>query len=89
MKLVRYGQPGKEKPGIIDDDGRVRDLSGIVSDIDGETLAPKMLAKIKKAKLASLPLVRGTPRLGACVGTVPTYYAIGLNYADHAAESNS
>ena len=88
MKLVRYGAPGREKPGMLDPQGRIRDLSKIVPDIAGEALAPKSLAKLLKLKPATLPLVRGAPRLGACVGKVGNFIAIGLNYADHAAESN-
>jgi 2-keto-4-pentenoate hydratase/2-oxohepta-3-ene-1,7-dioic acid hydratase in catechol pathway len=87
MKLVRFGPAGREKPGIIDAAGRIRDLSGVVDDIAGETLSPKGLAKIRKAKVDKLPLVKGTPRLGPCVGKVGNYIAIGLNYADHAAEA--
>jgi 2-keto-4-pentenoate hydratase/2-oxohepta-3-ene-1,7-dioic acid hydratase in catechol pathway len=87
MKLVRFGPPGREKPGIIDGDGRIRDLSKVVPDLAGEALSPKGLAKIKKTPLAKLPLVRGTPRIGACVGKVGNFIAIGLNYADHAAEA--
>jgi 2-keto-4-pentenoate hydratase/2-oxohepta-3-ene-1,7-dioic acid hydratase in catechol pathway len=87
MKLVRYGAPGREKPGIIDSQGRIRDLSGVVPDIAGETLSPRGLAKIRKAKVEKLPLVRNSVRLGPCVGHVGNYVAIGLNYADHAAES--
>ena len=88
MKLVRYGAPGREKPGMLDPQGRIRDLSKIVPDIAGEALAPKSLAKLRKLKPETLPLVRGAPRLGACVGKVGNFIAIGLNYADHAAESN-
>jgi 2-keto-4-pentenoate hydratase/2-oxohepta-3-ene-1,7-dioic acid hydratase in catechol pathway len=87
MKLVRFGPAGREKPGIIDAAGRIRDLSGVVDDIAGEALSPKGLAKIRKAKVDKLPLVKGTPRLGPCVGKVGNYIAIGLNYADHAAEA--
>ncbi|BAT59679.1 ureidoglycolate lyase [Variibacter gotjawalensis] len=87
MKLVRYGQPGREKPGIIDADGRIRDLSKVVKDIDGEALSPKGLAKIKKQKVDKLPLVKGDPRLGSCVVQPRNFIAIGLNYSDHAAES--
>lgn len=89
MKLVRYGAPGREKPGIIGEDGRIRDLSRIVKDIDGAMLASGGLAKIRKANIARLKPVPGRPRLGACVGNVRNYIAIGLNYADHAAESGS
>src|SRR5215475_5758157 len=87
MKLVRYGPAGREKPGLIDAEGRIRDLSKIVPDIAGETLSPKGLAKIRKTPLAQLPLVKGKPRLGPCVGKVGNFIAIGLNYADHAAEA--
>jgi len=87
MKLVRFGPAGREKPGIIDGNGRIRDLSGVVDDIAGETLGPRGLAAIRKAKIDKLPLVKGTPRLGPCVGKVGNYIAIGLNYADHAAEA--
>jgi 2-keto-4-pentenoate hydratase/2-oxohepta-3-ene-1,7-dioic acid hydratase in catechol pathway len=87
MKLVRFGPAGREKPGIVDADGKIRDLSGVVSDIAGDALTPAGLAKIRKAKVDKLPLVRGNPRLGACVGKVGNFIAIGLNYADHAAEA--
>lgn len=87
MKLVRFGPAGREKPGIIDAQGKIRDLSKLVPDIDGETLSPAGLAKIRKAKLEKLPLVKGNPRLGPCVGQVRHFIAIGLNYADHAAEA--
>lgn len=87
MKLVRYGLAGREKPGILDDQGRLRDLSKVVPDIAGETLSDKGLAKIRKAKIDKLPLVRGEPRIGPCVGHVGNFIAIGLNYADHAAEA--
>src|ERR1700674_2277721 len=87
MKLVRFGPAGREKPGIIDGAGRIRDLSGVVDDIAGETLGPKGLAKIRKAKIDTLPGVKSGTRLGACVGHVGNYIAIGLNYADHAAEA--
>ncbi len=87
MKLVRYGKPGKEKPGLIDDEGALRDLSGVVADIDPATLAPKSLARLAKVKPARLPLVRGKPRLGAPLTGASKFVAIGLNYSDHAAES--
>ena len=87
MKLVRYGAPGREKPGIIDADGKIRDLSRVVKDIDGAMLAAGGLAKIRKANLKRLKAVAGKPRLGPCVGQVRNFIAIGLNYADHAAES--
>ena len=87
MKLVRYGAPGKEKPGIIDADGKIRDLSRVVKDIDGEMLASGGLTKIRKANIKRLKAVSGKPRLGPCVGKVGNFIAIGLNYSDHAAES--
>jgi 2-keto-4-pentenoate hydratase/2-oxohepta-3-ene-1,7-dioic acid hydratase in catechol pathway len=87
MKLVRYGAAGREKPGMIDGDGRLHDLSGLVPDLAGEALSPKSLAKLAKVDPATLPAVRGNPRLGPCVGKVGNYIAIGLNYADHAAEA--
>ena len=89
MKLVRYGRPGKEKPGLIDADGKLRDLSRKVKDIDGATLAPGALAKLRKLDTRKLPLVKGKPRLGACVATPPKFIAIGLNYVDHAKESGN
>jgi 2,4-didehydro-3-deoxy-L-rhamnonate hydrolase len=89
MKLVRWGKPGKEKPGIVDADGKIRDLSETVPDIAGGVLSPEGLAKLAKVKTDKLPLVRGRPRLGACVGHVPNFYAVGLNYADHAAETGA
>jgi 2-keto-4-pentenoate hydratase/2-oxohepta-3-ene-1,7-dioic acid hydratase in catechol pathway len=89
MKLVRYGPPGREKPGIVDKEGRIRDLSRVVPDIAGDALTASGLAKIRKAKIDRLPLVKGRPRLGPCVGGTRHYIAIGLNYADHAAESGA
>jgi 2,4-didehydro-3-deoxy-L-rhamnonate hydrolase len=89
MKLVRYGKPGKEKPGFIDGTGKLRDLSGVIGDFAGEALSPKSLAKIAKLKPASLPAVRGAPRIGPCVGGVGNFIAVGLNYADHAAETGA
>ncbi len=87
MKLVRYGASGREKPGIIGEDGKIRDLSRIVKDIDGAMLAAGGLAKIKKANLNRMKPVAGRPRLGPCVGNVKNFIAIGLNYSDHAAEA--
>ena len=87
MKLVRYGPAGREKPGIVDADGKIRDLSRVVKDIDGEMLASGGIAKIKKANLKKLKVVPGKPRLGPCVGHVGNFIAIGLNYSDHAAEA--
>ena len=87
MKLVRYGPPGREKPGILDTQGRIRDLSKIIPDIAGDVLSAKGLAKLRKLKPDALPLVKGKPRLGACVNGVGNFIAIGLNYSDHAAEA--
>lgn len=91
MKLLRYGALGAEKPGLLDAQGRVRDLSGVVGDIAGETLHPEGLAALRAIDPESLPLVDGTPqedlRLGACVGGIGKFICIGLNYADHAAEA--
>jgi 2-keto-4-pentenoate hydratase/2-oxohepta-3-ene-1,7-dioic acid hydratase in catechol pathway len=89
MKLVRYGKPGKEKPGLIDSEGRVRDLSGVVPDIGPEQLAPKSLRKLAKIGPDTLPLVRGTPRFGVPFTGSTKFVAIGLNYSDHAAETNN
>jgi 2-keto-4-pentenoate hydratase/2-oxohepta-3-ene-1,7-dioic acid hydratase in catechol pathway len=86
MKLVRYGRPGKEKPGLIDAAGKLRDLSEVVADIDGATLAPRVLARLAKIKPETLPAVRGAPRIGPCVANVGNFIGVGLNYADHAAE---
>ena len=87
MKLVRYGPAGKEKPGLIDADGKLRDLSRKVKDIDAAALAPAKLAKLAKLDPSKLPLVKGRPRLGACVATPSKFVAIGLNYVDHAKET--
>jgi len=87
MKLVRYGNPGKEKPGMIDSDGKLRDLSAVIKDIGPDQLSDFAIAKLQKIKVEKLPLVRGKPRLGSPVSSVGKFIAIGLNYADHAAES--
>jgi 2-keto-4-pentenoate hydratase/2-oxohepta-3-ene-1,7-dioic acid hydratase in catechol pathway len=87
MKLLRYGPKGQEKPGVLDADGRLRSLARVVADIDGAALAPEGLARLREVDPASLPLVEGSPRLGPCVGRVGKFVCIGLNYADHAAES--
>lgn len=91
MKLLRYGPAGQERPGVLDNDGRVRDLSAVVGDIAGDALTPDGLAKLRDIDIDALPLVSGTPqqdlRLGPCVGRVGKFICIGLNYADHAAES--
>ena len=87
MKLLRYGPPGAEKPGLIDKDGAIRDLSGVVPDIAGETLLPDAMARIQGLDPASLPTIEGEPRLGPCVGSVGKFVCIGLNYTDHAKEA--
>ncbi|GLS23844.1 ureidoglycolate lyase [Labrys miyagiensis] len=87
MKLVRYGQPGSEKPGLIDADGKIRDLSAHIADLKGDALSPASLAKIAALSPDSLPKVTGNPRLGSCVAQPGNFIAVGLNYADHAAES--
>jgi len=86
MKLLRYGPPGKEKPGLLDASGAIRDLSGVVADINGDALSPASLRKLAKIDPASLPKVSGRKRLGSCVVRPMNFVAIGLNYSDHAAE---
>ena len=88
MKLLRYGPVGQEKPGILDQAGKIRDLSAHVKDINGAALDDATIAKIRALNLQSLPVVDGNPRIGACVGNIGKFICIGLNYADHAAESN-
>ena len=87
MKLLRFGEPGQEKPGLLDDAGQIRDLSGVVPDIAGDVLTDAGLASLGQVDVASLPVVAGEPRLGACVGSIGKMCCIGLNYSDHAAES--
>ena len=87
MKLVRYGKPGKEKPGLIDSAGRLRDLSAVVADIGPDQLSDAALARLRKLKSDTLPLVKGSPRMGCPVAGIGKFIAIGLNYADHAAEA--
>ena len=87
MKLLRYGPRGFEKPGAIDGDGNIRDLSGVVSDIAGETLSNEILAELAALDLSNLPLAENVDRLGSCVSGTGKFICIGLNYADHAAES--
>jgi 2-keto-4-pentenoate hydratase/2-oxohepta-3-ene-1,7-dioic acid hydratase in catechol pathway len=89
MKLVRYGATGQEKPGMIDADGTVRDLSSHVADITGATLGDESIAKLRALDPATLPAVQGNPRMGACVGDIGKFMCIGLNYADHAAETGA
>ncbi len=87
MKLLRYGPPGQEKPGLLDATGTLRDLSGVIPDLTGAQLGDATLSRIRALDPASLPPVPGTPRIGPCVGAVGKFICIGLNYADHAAEA--
>jgi len=89
MKLVRYGPAGREKPGLIDADGVLRDLSRKVDDIDADALSPMSLSGLRKLDVRRLPVVKGRPRLGACVATPSKFVAIGLNYTDHAKETGA
>ncbi len=89
MKLVRYGVAGAERPGMLDGEGRLRDVSGLVPEINGAVFAAETLAKLRGVDVETLPLVEGTPRMGPCVGGVGKFICIGLNYADHAAESGA
>jgi 2-keto-4-pentenoate hydratase/2-oxohepta-3-ene-1,7-dioic acid hydratase in catechol pathway len=89
MKLCRYGAVGAEKPGIMDDRGHLRDLSAHVDDIAGEALTPSGLERLRGLNPDSLPVVTGSPRIGACVGRIGKFICVGLNYADHAAESGA
>ena len=89
MKLLRYGTRGAEKPGLLDKDGKIRDLSQHVPDIAGAVLSPDSLARLAKIDPASLPLVDGTPRYGACVGNIGKFMCVGLNYSDHAKETGA
>ena len=88
MKLLRYGPAGREKPGLLDADGKIRDLSGQIADVDGQALTSETLGRLAKLDPATLPIVDGSPRLGCPVGSVSKFVAVGLNYADHAAEAN-
>lgn len=89
MKLLRYGEAGAEKPGLIDAQGKIRDLSGHIPDLAGAALAPAALQTLAALDLASLPLVDGDPRLGPCVAGTGKFICIGLNYSDHAAETGA
>jgi len=89
MKLLRYGNAGSERPGLLDSNGKLRDLSAHVTDIDGDTLQPATLDALRQLDPHSLPLVSGEPRLGACVARSGKFICIGLNYADHAAETGA
>jgi 2-keto-4-pentenoate hydratase/2-oxohepta-3-ene-1,7-dioic acid hydratase in catechol pathway len=87
MKLLRYGPAGHEKPGILDKDAHIRDLSGVAKDIAGDVLSPSSLDRIRRLDLSTLPLVSGSPRIGPCIGSVGKVVAIGLNYRKHAEEA--
>ena len=89
MKLLRYGQIGSEKPGVLGNDGEIRDLSGLITDIDASVLNDQALQKLRDADLSKLPIVSGDPRIGACVGNIGKMICIGLNYSDHAAETGA
>jgi 2,4-didehydro-3-deoxy-L-rhamnonate hydrolase len=88
LKLLRYGPPGREKPGLADRDGNIRDLSKVITQIDDAMLAPRNLARLARVKPETLPVVRGNPRLGAPYAGISKFVAVGLNFSDHAAESN-
>jgi 2-keto-4-pentenoate hydratase/2-oxohepta-3-ene-1,7-dioic acid hydratase in catechol pathway len=87
MKLLRYGPSGRERPGILTADGKIRDLSGIISDLAGEFLLPESIEKLRHTDVSLLPVVQGQPRIGPCVGSVGKFLCIGLNYSDHAKEA--
>ena len=89
MKLLRYGDKGQERPALLDNDGQLRDLSAVVADIAGQALSPESIARLQDIDPSTLPLVEGSPRIGACVGQVGKFICIGLNYADHAAETGA
>ncbi len=89
MKLLRYGAIGAEKPGLLDDEGQLRDLSGHVNDISGDALGDESLAKLRAIDPATLPMVEGEQRIGTCVGNIGKFLCIGLNYSDHAAETGA
>ena len=89
MKLLRYGAPGDEKPGLLDADGNIRDLSGHIDDVTGSVLSDASLDGLRGIEPASLPMVEGNPRIGPCVGNIGKFMCIGLNYSDHAAETGA
>jgi 2,4-diketo-3-deoxy-L-fuconate hydrolase len=88
MKLLRYGPVGQEKPGLLDGTGKIRDLSKVIADVGGDALLPESLAKLRALDVSTLPVVADDVRLGPCVGHIGKFVCIGLNYSDHAAESN-
>ena len=89
MRLLRYGPAGAEKPAMLDQDGKLRDLSGVIHDLDGSTLSPESLRKLAAIDVTTLNLVDGNPRIGACVARPTNFVCIGLNFADHAAETGN
>lgn len=89
MRLLRFGQPGEECPGLLDATGKIRDLSQHIGDLDAQTLSPELLKKIAAIPLDTLPVVEGNPRLGPCIGRSRKFICVGLNYSDHAAETNA
>ena len=89
MKLLRYGEPGNERPALLDDTGNIRDLRDFIDDVSGQALSPESIARLQALDHTTLPLVQGTPRIGPCVGNVGKFICIGLNYADHAAETGA
>lgn len=89
MKLLRYGEPGAERPALVDAQGNLRDLTNVIDDLAGSALSPASLDKLRQLNVDALPKVAGTPRIGACVGNVGKFICIGLNYADHAAETGA
>ncbi len=89
MKLLRYGPPKKEKPGLLAADGTIRDLSHVISDLSGDALLPESLDRLRRLDPATLPAVTGSPRIGPCVGSVGKFLCAGLNYSDHAAETGA
>jgi 2-keto-4-pentenoate hydratase/2-oxohepta-3-ene-1,7-dioic acid hydratase in catechol pathway len=89
MKLLRYGPPRKEKPGLLHADGTIRDLAGVIADVSGDALLPESIERLRRLDPATLPVVSGSPRLGPCVGHVGKFICAGLNYSDHAAETGA
>lgn len=89
MKLLRVGEPGKERPAMLDEQGELRDLSHFIDDLAGDALLPSALERLRQLPLSELPKISGQPRIGACVGKIGKFICIGLNYADHAAETGA
>jgi 2,4-diketo-3-deoxy-L-fuconate hydrolase len=89
MKLVRFGEPGREKPGLLDAEGALRDLSSEIEDITGRAFEAGLMNKLRALDVNALPIVDGSPRIGPCVGDVRSFWAIGLNYTDHAEETDA